>query len=237
MPQYQLLSSQVVRCLPVRRLRRTGPALLAAVASLLLSYPEVSLAQTKAAQSGAVSSQGSVTGLISDADGAKISGATVILRTEKNVILQQVTSSVTGDYMFSAVPAGSYIVTVKASGFTAADSKLFKVAGNTPQRVDVPLAVQGATQSVEVTAGGTELQTETSDIRQTFENTEIQVLPLNSREFTDIALLNPGVTYSQLTEDPIESRRGSFHLNGMRSSVNNFMLDGLDNNSFQNSNL
>jgi len=232
MSQSHLLSSWVVRCS-----QRTGPALLAAVASLLLLYPEAGITQIKAAQSGTVSTQGSVTGVVSDADGAKVAGATVILRTEKNVILQQVTSSVTGDYMISAVPAGSYIVTVKAKGFTTSDSEPFKVTGNTQQRVDVSLAVQGATQNVEVTAGGTELQTETSDIRQTFENTEIQVLPLNSREYTDIALLNPGVTYSQLTEDPIESRRGSFHLNGMRSSVNNFMLDGLDNNSYQNSNL
>ena len=178
-----------------------------------------------------------MTGTVLDADGAKVPGATVILRTEKNVILQQITSSAEGDYTFSTVPAGSYIVTVKASGFSTADSQPFKVAADAQQRVDVPLALQGATQSVEVTSGGTELQTQTSDLRQTFENTEIQVLPLNSREYTDIALLNPGVTYSQLTEDPIESRRGSFHLNGMRSSVNNFMLDGLDNNSYQNSNL
>ena len=234
MPQSQLLFSWAVRCS-----RRTGPALLAAVASLLFLYPEAGLAQTKpaAAQSGAVSPQGSVTGVVSDADGAKVPGATVILRTEKSVTVQEVTSSASGDYVFSAVPAGSYIVTVKANGFTTADSEPFKVVENTRQRVDVPLAVQGSSQTVEVSAGDNQLQTETSDIRQTFENTEIQVLPLNSREFTDIALLNPGVTYSQLTEDPIESRRGSFHLNGMRSSVNNFMLDGLDNNSFQNSNL
>ena len=234
MPQSQSLFSWAVRCS-----QRTGPTLLAAAASLLLLYPEVGLAQTNptAAQSGVVNAQGSVTGVVSDADGAKIPGAMVILRTEKSVIVQQVTSTAAGDYVFSAVPDGSYIVTVKANGFTTADSKPFKIAGDTHQSVDVPLAVQGSSQTVEVTAGGTQLQTETSDIRQTFENTEIQVLPLNSREFTDIALLNPGVTYSQLTEDPIESRRGSFHLNGMRSSVNNFMLDGLDNNSFQNSNL
>jgi hypothetical protein len=205
-----------------------------------LLYPEAGLGQTNPAvvPSGAVGPQGSVTGVVSDADGAKVADATVILRNLKNGVMQEVKSSVTGDYIFPAVPAGSYIVTANAGGFITSDSEPFKVADNTLQRVDVSLAVQGATQTVEISASGsTAMQTDTSDIRQTFENTEIQVLPLNSREYTDIALLNPGVTYSQLTEDPIEGRRGSFHLNGMRSSVNNFMLDGLDNNSYQNSNL
>jgi hypothetical protein len=235
MPQSRSFYYRAVRCLG-----RTCPGILAAVASLLFLYPEAGLGQANqaVAQAATGSPQGSVTGVVTDADGAKVANATVLLRNLKNGVMQEAKSSLLGEYMFPAVPAGSYAVTVKASGFITADSEPFKVVENSRQRVDVPLAVQGATQTIEVSAtGSTAMQTDSSDIRQTFENTEIQVLPLNSREYTDIALLNPGVTYSQLTEDPIESRRGSFHLNGMRSSVNNFMLDGLDNNSYQNSNL
>lgn len=235
MPQNQSFFSRVVR-----RSRRTCPALLIAATPLLLLYPEAGVAQANpaVAASGAVNTEGRVAGVVVDADGASVPGATVTLRSVKNGTIQVVKSGATGEYSFLAVPAGSYIVTVKATGFVTSDSKPFAVAGNVPQRLDISLAVDGASQTVDVSAGdSTAIQLDTSDIRQTFEKTEIQVLPLNSREFTDIALLNPGVTYSQLTEDPIEGRRGSFHLNGMRSSVNNFMLDGLDNNSYQNSNL
>jgi hypothetical protein len=77
------------------------------------------------------------------------------------------------------------------------------------------------------------LETDTSDQSQLIERKEIVSLPLNGREYTDLALLTPGVQIGVLQDGTVNQRRGSLVVNGMRSSGNNFLLDGLDNNDYQ----
>lgn len=80
------------------------------------------------------------------------------------------------------------------------------------------------------------LQTESGEQSTTIEDKQIVDLPLNGREYTDLALLAPGVQVGSLQDTSVQQRRGSIVVNGNRSSVNNFLLDGLDNNSYQEAN-
>lgn len=77
------------------------------------------------------------------------------------------------------------------------------------------------------------METDTSDQSLLIERKQIVDLPLNGREYTDLALLSPGVQVGKLQDGSVNQRRGSFVVNGMRSTANNFLLDGLDNNDYQ----
>ena len=83
-----------------------------------------------------------------------------------------------------------------------------------------------------MTGAATLLETESSDRGQVIAKEQIVNLPLNGRAYADLALLSPGVRESSITD----SRDASFNVNGLRSSLNSFILDGVDNNSYGTSN-
>jgi len=82
------------------------------------------------------------------------------------------------------------------------------------------------------------LETDSSDRGQVINNATVVNLPLNGRNYSDLALLAPGVRKSFLGMDPNNSnfREGSFNVNGQRSAFNNFQVDGVDNNAYNTSN-
>src|SRR5207302_4663369 len=104
--------------------------------------------------------------------------------------------------------------------------------------VDVTLAVGEMTQTVSVHDAAAMLEAESSDRGQVINNVTVVNLPLNGRSYSDLALLAPGVRRSVLGMDPTNSnyRESSFNVNGLRSSLNNFQVDGVDNNTYATSN-
>ena len=117
-------------------------------------------------------------------------------------------------------------------GFSAAEAKDVAVTVNARQRVDLTLAVGNIGETVVVTGASTLLETDSSDRGQVIAKEQIVNLPLNGRDYADLALLSPGVRRSAISD----SRDASFNVNGLRSAVNSFMLDGVDNNSYGTSN-
>ena len=91
-------------------------------------------------------------------------------------------------------------------------------------------------ETVTVSSVPTALETETSSRGQVIGTQEIEDLPLNGRSYADLALLAPGVRKSFLENQSTTSREASFNVNGQRSASNNFLLNGLDNNSYGTSN-
>ena len=90
----------------------------------------------------------------------------------------------------------------------------------------------GAAGALVVTGAATLLESESSDRGQVIGKEQIVNLPLNGRAYADLALLSPGVRKSAISD----SRDASFNVNGLRSAVNNFLLDGVDNNAYGTSN-
>src|SRR5207302_1659178 len=140
------------------------------------------------------------------------------------------TTDATGFYRFVQARPAIYIVSAYAQKFSEVKSDRVFVRVDTQTRLDfiLPLAVVG--ESVTVTARAGRIQTESQELGFVLDEEKVSHLPLNRRDFLQLALLAPGVL--QPVQDSELSTRGSFamHANGGREEFNNFVLDGVDNN-------
>ncbi|HKE29429.1 MAG TPA: TonB-dependent receptor [Bryobacteraceae bacterium] len=179
---------------------------------------------------------GTVLGTVHDASGALVSGATVTLLNVKTGFSLRAVSDGKGDYEFVNQRLGTYQVRVGKTGFQTATTEPFDLTVNARQRVDMTLQVGQASDSVTVTGAAEVLETDSSARGQVINPREIAELPLNGRAYADLMLLAPGVAKSPLENGTDSSRDASFNVNGGRSELNNFMLDGVDNNAYGTSN-
>jgi len=179
-----------------------------------------------------------VLGTVKDSTGAVIVGGKVTLENVKTGVTAIAQTNDAGNFDFVNVQIGVYRVRAEARGFTTSVTEDFTVAVSARQRVDVSLAVDDMTQTVSVKDAATALETETSDRGQVINNVTVVNLPLNGRSYADLALLAPGVRRSVLGMDQTNSnyREASFNVNGLRSALNNFQVDGVDNNTYATSN-
>ncbi len=169
--------------------------------------------------------QGTLSGTVTDQQGAVVAGATVEV---SNVATGEKRSAVTTDdgfYTVPNLPAAQYDVAVTGAGFAMSTVKGVKisVAFNTTQ--DVVLNPQGASETVVITTGDAATQINNTDqqLSTIIEQKKILDLPLLSRDPNALILLSPGTISSQ-------SSLGGFAVNGQRERNNNFLVDGVDNN-------
>ncbi|HEX4946423.1 MAG TPA: TonB-dependent receptor [Blastocatellia bacterium] len=177
-----------------------------------------------------------VLGTVRDASGAVVPNAAVRLKNVATGIEASATADSDGNYQFFNVKIGTYQVTAEAQGFAKGSAENVQVTVNARQRVDFALKAGSLTETITVTADGVQLETESSDRGQVISKEQIVNLPLNGRNYADLALLSPGVRKSQLNHQDTGGRDASFNVNGLRSSLNNFIIDGVDNNSYGTSN-
>ncbi|MBZ5544684.1 MAG: TonB-dependent receptor, partial [Acidobacteriia bacterium] len=172
---------------------------------------------------------GSVQGTVKDQSGAVVPDAKVTITNQGTGFSLTTTTSGVGSYIFTPLKIGTYTVGVEMSGFNKAVQT--DVTVNVQQQVVVDLTlVPGAlTQTVEVTATPPQLQTQNASLGQVANTRQINDLPLNGRNYTFLAQLAPGVT----TINPSRGMEatGSFVANGLPTPLNNYILDGIDNNN------
>src|ERR1700733_12130320 len=174
-----------------------------------------------------------VLGTVFDASGAIVPGSKITLRNTATGVTAMRTANGSGEYEFTSVLPGDYVLTTSAAGFQP-ETTAFSVEIGARQRVDMKLRLGSATETVTVTSAAAELETDTSDNGYTVQPREIVNLPLNGREYADLAKLTPGVHVSTTENESTTSRDASYNVNGLRSSWNNFILDGVDNQGFSN---
>ena len=197
------------------------------VSALLLCGAALALAQFES---------GSVLGTITDPSGNVISGAAITLTNVRTgTSLKTVTDS-SGNYLFVNQRLGTYRVRAEMTGFKAAEASPFDLTVDARQRVDLKLELGSLTEAVTVTEAAGVLEADTSSRGEVINPREISELPLNGRAYADLALLVPGVAKSLLENGTDSSRDASYNVNGQRSELNNFMLDGIDNNAYGTSN-
>lgn len=179
-----------------------------------------------------------VLGAIRDASQAGIPEARVQLRNVATGVATVAMTDANGNFEIFNVRIGRYVVRAEKTGFSAATSETFAVVVGARQRVDLEMKVGSTTETVTVSDAVRVLETESSDRGQVISAEKIVNLPLNGRSYADLALLAPGVRSSVLsfTGEGGRPRNGSFNVNGLRSSLNNFIVDGVDNNSYGTSN-
>ena len=181
----------------------------------------------------------SVLGTIRDTSGAVIPEASIVLTNSQTGISLQSVTDAAGTYVFPSVKIGTYRVRAERAGFDPASSPDIAISVGARQRIDLELQPGGITQSVEVRTFAPLVETDSSQRGQIIGRVQATELPLNGREYSSLALLTTGVRISHIgvgAGTNFTPREGSFNVNGLRSAVNNFLLDGLDNNSYVTSN-
>src|SRR5687767_11627431 len=179
---------------------------------------------------------GNVVGTIKDSTGGVVPGAKVTLTNTATGVSSEKTSDANGIYEFFTVRPGAYVITAEKDGFSIALVDNIQLTVGARQRVDLTMSVGQLSEKVEVSASAVLLQTDTSDRSQVITGEQTRALPLNGREYSALALLSPGVRLSALNTGGFTPREGSFNVNGLRSTFNNFLIDGVDNNAYGTSN-
>ncbi len=191
-----------------------------------------SLAATTAAQFETAT----VIGTVRDSSGAVVPDAKVTLTNVQTGVTAERQSDGNGNFEFFTVRIGTYVLTAEKAGFSIALVENVQVTVGARQRVDLTMALGQVTEKVEVSARAVLLQTDSSERSQVITAEQTRALPLNGREYSALALLSPGVRLSALNTGGATPREGSFNVNGLRSTFNNFLIDGVDNNAYGTSN-
>jgi hypothetical protein len=174
--------------------------------------------------------EGAITGTVSDSTGAVVPNATVNLVNTDQGITLETKSNASGGFTFSPLRIGNYQLTVTAQGFSKTTQKNLKVSVAQVLQVNVALKLGAATETVEVNTAPPLLQTEEASVGQVIGQQEVNALPLNGRNFTFLAQLGAGMQTPQ-ADTRGNAASGAFSANGLRPAQNNYLLDGIDNNS------
>ena len=182
---------------------------------------------------------GTFVGTVRDASGAVITGAAVtVTETQTNVAHKTVTNE-DGEYNINHLNPGIYTVTIEQAGFKTATQSNIRLDINQVVRVDVSLVPGVVSEQIEVNAAAPLVESQTSSLGQVIEETQVHDLPLNGRDFVQLAYLSPGVNEGEVGAvqqggiPENERANGSIHVNGLMATNNNFLLNGFDNNEQQ----
>ena len=184
---------------------------------------------------------GSLVGTVHDATGAEVGNAAVTVSNVSTGIITRVTANGSGDYEVPSLRVGVYNIEATAPGFAPAEAKNITISVAGRQHIDLTLKVgQADVTTVEVSDVALQLETETSERGLTVSEYQTESLPLVSRNYSDLLALVPGSrqapTAATTTAVTSLVRAGSYNVNGLRSMFNSFMLDGMDNNAYGESN-
>lgn len=174
--------------------------------------------------------EGAITGTVEDSTGAVVPNVHVtLLNTDVGLSLETISNG-SGVYTFSPVRIGHYTVTFAAKGFATTTQTNLTVTVSQVLQVNAQLKPGSATETVEVTAAPPTMQTDEASVGQTIGTEAVNNLPLNGRNFTFLAQLGAG-TQTPQGDTRGNASTGAFSANGLRPAQNNYLLDGIDNNS------
>jgi hypothetical protein len=177
---------------------------------------------------------GNLSGQVTDASGAAVPGVNLTIHNEATGYTRKVKTESDGNYLFPDLPIGDYTLTVEASGFsTETEHEIISVGSRT--RSDFHLRVGSADQTVQVEAGASGLSRDDASLGTIVTNETIAETPLFLRNWDDLLRTVPGVQINRYTNQSgatSAGRTGDFNVNGVHTLQNNFILDGIDNNTF-----
>src|SRR5574340_92698 len=172
--------------------------------------------------------QGYILGAVTDPSGARIAAASIVFTNEGTNVAAATNTDATGNFRSVPLRPGRYTVKVEAPGFKQLVRSGITVEIQQEVRLDLALEVGAATEQIVVRGDAPLLQTTEASRGQVIDNKKIVDLPLNGRDYLQLALLTAGTNVP-----PPGSRFSGFSSAGFRVSHNNYLLDGMDNNSNQ----
>ncbi len=174
---------------------------------------------------------GEILGTVRDPSGAVVPGAEVtILSQETGLALTAATNS-SGIYVFNPIKIGTYKVTASKTGFENVTQSNIVVNIQSQVQVNLTLTPGRVTTTVHVTAASPQLQTQNASTGLVITTRQVNNLPLATRNYTFLAQLSPGVTTINPESGRSMNYSGSFVANGTGTELNNYILDGIDNNN------
>jgi len=173
---------------------------------------------------------GTILGTVADTSGAPINGAKVTLTNEGTSAALSTITGPDGSYKFTPLKIGSYKVTASFQGFQTTTQINIPVDVGADVVINFTLKPGEVTQIVEVSAAPPVLETQSGSVGQVVDSRSVNDLPLNGRNFTFLAQLAAGVNTPQ-ADTRGNAATGAFAANGNRPAQNNYLLDGIDNNS------
>src|SRR6266508_4245172 len=178
---------------------------------------------------------GEISGTAVDTSGLAVPGVTITLVNQATNVVRTVQTNESGLYVITAIPPGTYDLKAELSGFGTVERKNLVVQVGSAIRIALTLQVGALSETVLVTAGAPLIQTENAAISTVIENRAIVELPLNGRNYLQLASLLPGATTngpsSSQGKQRMGGQRNSFALNvaGQRVHFNHYSLDGVEN--------
>src|SRR5262245_52623729 len=175
-----------------------------------------------------------LTGIVKDPSDAIIPKATVTITSLATNVVTKVTTNDDGTYLALNLMPGEYLVQVEATGFQKFEQTVALSIG-TRARLDVSLPVGTVGEMITVAGVSPLLSTESAALGTVVDNNEVSKLPLAIRNWDDLMAMVPGVQSDRYTEQAggtSTGRTGGVSVHGNRSLQNNFLLDGVANNSF-----
>ncbi len=172
---------------------------------------------------------GSIVGTVTDPSGGTIGGAAITVTNMDTSIAVKTTTDAAGNYVVTTLSVGRYSVTVEAAGFKKSVRNDISLNVQDRLRVDASLEVGSIVDTVQVAEAVPILETDTSYLGEVVESQRIVDLPLNGRFFTRLAVLTAGT--APTPAGARDENTGGFSANGVRPYQNNYLLDGMDNNS------
>jgi len=176
----------------------------------------------------------SLRGTITDPSGSTVAGAKVVLANSESKTERTATTAEQGAYQFLFVPPGTYSLTVTATGFRPYKLDAVQLLVNTPATINAQLKVGAAGEMVEVTSEAPALNLVDASLGNSFDQTQVQDIPLEGRNVPDLLSLQAGVAYTgRSIANPNEDTRNGA-VNGARSDQSNVTLDNIDVNDQSN---
>ena len=198
------------------------------IATLLFLYAVLAL------QGSAQVNTASLTGQVTDSNGAVVPNASVTVKNKATAAEKATTTDSSGYYTFASLPVGAYSVTVELQGFKRAVHETINLEIGQKARLDTLLEVGAVSESVIVATSPPLLTTQEATPGGVIESRMISDMPLAGRNWDDLLNGIPGVQadrYSEQGGATANGRTGGANVHGVRSLQNNFVLDGVDNNS------
>ena len=173
---------------------------------------------------------GSISGTVTDASGGTINGVSVTLTNQGTNASLTTTTGSDGSFKFSPVRIGSYKLKASLQCFHAVEQRDVTVNVEQNVVVDFTLKPGSVNETIEVASSIPVLETQDASVGQVINSRNVDNLPLNGRNFTFLAQLAAGVNTPQ-ADTRGNAASGAFSANGLRPAQNNYLLDGIDNNS------
>jgi Carboxypeptidase regulatory-like domain len=205
-------------------------SILFAVGFLLALLPIATSAQVTTAD---------LVGTIKDSSGAVVRGVKVTLNNEATGVSRSITTGEDGNYIFTSLQPGRYALTAEAPGFRRTTRTGVELQVNQRAQIDLELQVGQVGETVQIDGTAPLLESQSSVLGSVIQERQVQDLPLNGRNFVQLAILSPGVSGASYGmrgtimsgTRPDDLRPGTeLFVNGNRESSNNYLYDGIDNN-------